>query len=144
MKKTLICIGLALIPFYTTAANDKCKSNISNEDMCANAKQIAKLWKSALPISEDDRVNVTDVKAENNRVILTTQLKITRRTLENTYKNNDVSLAEGTNSLRAGAKDIVCTNETLTAFVNLGGVMQHEYVFSDGSLLDIVAITSCK
>lgn len=144
MKKILICLGLALIPFYAAAVTDQCRSNIENEDMCVHAKQIAKQIKKGRPIESDDLVNIIDVKSEGKRIIVTTEMNTTRDSLENTYKRKGVSLVDGTTMLRANATEVACGSKLLTAFVNLGGVMQYEFVFSDGSLFDIVAVTSCK
>lgn len=112
--------------------------------MCAVAKDIANITKEYIPIKFDSRMNVTDARAENTRVILTTQMDYNRFELEREYGNNDEKIEESKNFSRRYARSKVCSNRSSKAFVNLGGVVQYEYFFSDGKLFDIVTVTSCK
>ncbi|WP_261246187.1 hypothetical protein [Serratia fonticola] len=143
MKKTLLYIALSVAPFYASADN-KCTPNLTKQDMCIFAKKLADEVKKELPIKNSDSLNLIEVKADNTRVILTGELKETRLSLENTYKIKGISIEEGEQMLRINSKKIACSSKPLASFINLGGVVQYEYVFSDGRLFDIVAITSCN
>lgn len=112
--------------------------------MCIYAKKIAGELQKELPIKNSENLYITEVKTENTRVIITGEMKNTRNALDKAYNNNYANIEKAKGILRSNAKQAVCLDKYLTSFINLGGVIQYEYAFSDGKLFDIVAVTSCK
>lgn len=144
MRKTLIYMALSIFPLCASADNNKCTPNTTNQDMCIFAKKLADEVQKELPIKNSDDLYLTEVKTDKTRVIITAKMKYSSNELKNTLKikGNNIDAAKA--SLRTNAENSVCSNKQLSAFINLGGIMQYEYVFNDGKLLDIVAVTSCK
>lgn len=143
MKKALIYITLSAISFYASADN-KCTPNLTKQDMCIFAKKLADELQKELPIKNTDNLSLTEVKTENTRVIITGSMKVTSYDFERSFNSNYTNIDKVKDILRSSAKESVCLNKQLTSFINLGGVIQYEYVFSDGKLLDVTAVTSCK
>ncbi|HBE9081432.1 hypothetical protein [Serratia fonticola] len=144
MKKLFTYMVLAAVPFCASAANDKCAPNLTKQDMCIFAKKLADEFQKELPIKVSDNILLTEVKTENTRVIITGAMKVTSYQFERNLNNNHTNIDKVKDILRSNAKESVCLNKQLTSFINLGGVIQYEYVFSDGKLLDVTAVTSCK
>lgn len=143
MKKTLLYIALSLVPWYASADN-KCTPNLTKQDMCIFAKKLADELQKELPIKNSDNLSLTEVKTENTRVIITGAMKIASYEFERSFNNNYTNIDKVKELLRSNAKESACLNRQLKSFINLGGVIQYEYVFSDGKLLDVIAVTSCK
>ncbi len=135
---------LATMPFFASADNDKCTPNRTKQDMCIFAKKLADGLQKELPIKNSDNLSLTDVKTENTRVIITGSMKGTSFDFERNFNNNHTNIDKVKDVLRSNAKESVCLNKHLASFINLGGVIQYEYVFSDGKLLDVIAVTSCR
>ena len=144
MKKLFTYMVLAAVPFCASAANDKCAPNLTKQDMCIFAKKLADEFQKELPIKVSDNILLTEVKTENTRVIITGAMNVTSYQFERNLNNNHTNIDKVKDILRSNAKESVCLNKQLTSFINLGGVIQYEYVFSDGKLLDVTAVTSCK
>lgn len=144
MKKLFTYMVLAAVPFCASAANDKCAPNLTKQDMCLYAKKISDKLQKELPIKNSENLSLTEVKTENTRVIITGKIKSTSYDIERTYNNNFVNIDKAKEILRGNTKKITCIDKYLTSFINLGGVIQYEYVLSDGKLFDIVAVTSCR
>ena len=108
------------------------------------AKKISDKLQKELPIKNSENLSLTEVKTENTRVIITGKIKSTSYDIERTYNNNFVNIDKAKEILRGNTKKITCIDKYLTSFINLGGVIQYEYVLSDGKLFDIVAVTSCR
>jgi hypothetical protein len=142
MKEYLIATIFLLGPSYAIA--DECTPNLTKQDMCIYAKKIAGELQKELPIKNSENLYITEVKTENTRVIITGEMKNTRNALEKAYNNNYANIEKAKGILRSNAKQAVCLDKYLTSFIDLGGVIQYEYAFSDGKLFDIVAVTSCK
>ncbi|WP_273831142.1 hypothetical protein [Serratia bockelmannii] len=143
MKNNSIIIMLMLAPFCSLAANN-CTPNLTGQDMCTVANEIVNATNKYIPIKYDDNMNIVNAKAENTRVILTTQMNYNRIDLEKEYGNSEERIEESKTFSRRYAREKVCSNRSSKAFVNLGGVIQYEYFFNDGKLFDIVTVTSCK
>lgn len=124
--------------------SNTCTPNLIKEDMCIQAKKLAGNVQKELPIKSGDNLYITNVKADNTRVIITAEMKYNRNALEHAYQNNDSDIDKAKKILSYNAENSVCQNKILMSFINLGGVIQYEYVFNDGNLFNIVAVSSCK
>lgn len=144
MRKTLIYMALSIFPLCASADINKCTPNLTKQDMCIFAKKLADEFQKELPIKISDNISLTEVKTENTRVIITGEMKVTSYQFERNLNNNHTNIDKVKDILRSNAKESTCLSKQLTSFINLGGIIQYEYVFSDGKLLDIIAVTSCK
>ncbi|MEQ4787953.1 hypothetical protein ABN070_14910 [Morganella morganii] len=134
-----------LLLLFTTAvfAKSTCMSNLTQQDMCIVAKKITSAMQKELPVKITENMVITTATTEQRRVILTASLSYNLDTL--------IDMADGDKEFITKAKAInkkvsrktICENREIRAFINLGGEVQYDYIFNDGSVYDIVTITSC-
>ncbi|HDU8661597.1 TPA: hypothetical protein RG707_001371 [Serratia liquefaciens] len=142
MKKYLIATTLLLWTSFSQAEN--CMPNLIKEDVCKAAASLAKEGKHSIPIKVSENMQITDIKAENNRLIMTASLSYNSQYLEEAYQHDEKKLEHAKLYGRKHAKNNACTKKPTRSFINLGGQIEYDYVFNDGSIYDIVTITSCQ
>ncbi|MDX7275482.1 hypothetical protein SJ322_24890 [Serratia marcescens] len=134
----------ALIICASFAQADTCMPNLIKEDMCKVASNLAIEGKNSIPIKISENMQITDIKSENVRLILTASLSYDLSYLEETYQHDDKKLKQAKDYGREYAKNNACNKKPTRSFINLGGQIEYDYVFNDGSIYDVVTITSCE
>lgn len=141
MRKLLLAIMLS-VPLSALADNP-CVPNLINEDMCVVAKSIESELKKSIPIKVNERMNITDAKADITKVTVTTAFIYNQDEYKEILNNDDKLIAKTKDIVKKMGAKSSCSNKALNAFINLGGVVEYDYVFSDGSRYETVTITSC-
>lgn len=141
MNKLLLMTMLS-IPIVALA-DDQCTPNLINEDMCDAAKKFADNMKKALPITLSENLKITNVKSEKRRVIISASLAYNKDTLNELYDNDKYFYDKARKLSKKVTAKSVCDDSHTKAFVNLGGELEYEYYFKDGSIYDVTTITAC-
>lgn len=124
-------------------ANNTCIPNLIKEDMCVSAKKITTAMQKELPVKITENMAITTATAEQRRVILTASLSYNLDTLINMADGDKEFIAKARAINKKVSRKTICENREIRAFINLGGEVQYDYIFNDGSVYDIVTITSC-
>lgn len=143
LMRAILATILLILPFFSLA-NDICFKNLIKEDMCALAEKIANEGSKVLPIKVGNNMSIISINSVFNRIIIIAYLNYTKTDLSSIYKG-DVSIEKKLNNyMKNYSKSNACMNKQTSSFINLGGEIEYKYVFSDGSIFDTYAITSCE
>lgn len=124
-------------------ADNACIPNLIKEDMCVSAKKITTAMQKELPVKITENMVITTATAEQRRVILTASLSYNLDTLIDMADGDKEFIAKARAINKKVSRKTICENREIRAFINLGGEVQYDYIFNDGSVYDIVTITSC-
>lgn len=124
-------------------ADNACIPNLIKEDMCVSAKKITTAMQKELPVKITENMVITTATAEQRRVILTASLSYNLDTLIDMAGGDKEFIAKARAINKKVSRKTICENREIRAFINLGGEVQYDYIFNDGSVYDIVTITSC-
>ncbi|MEX9223569.1 hypothetical protein AB7W86_07535 [Providencia rettgeri] len=138
----LLLIALLFTPF-ASLANNPCIPNLINEDMCKIASEATRELKSSLPLKITDTMKITEAVAEQKRIILTASLNYNKETLDSMVANDKELIDKIKNINKRMANKTVCDDANSRSFINLGGEIEYDFVFKDGSIYDIVTVTAC-
>lgn len=141
MNKFILAV-LLFVPVVSLADNS-CIPNLIKEDMCVSAKKITTAMQKELPVKITENMVITTATAEQRRVILTASLSYNLDTLINMADGDKEFIAKARAINKKVSRKTICENREIRAFINLGGEVQYDYIFNDGSVYDIVTITSC-
>ncbi|MGQ6630770.1 hypothetical protein ACUNDV_23885 [Serratia sp. IR-2025] len=142
MKLKISSAAILLCASFAHA--DKCMPNLVKEDMCKVATKLAMEGKNSIPTKISENMQITDIKSENVRLILTASLSYNLSSLEEAYHHNEENIEQAKNYMRKYAKNNACNKKPTRSFINLGGQIEYDYVFNDGSIYDVVTVTSCE
>lgn len=142
MKLKLAAAALLLCASFAQA--DKCMPNLIKVDMCKVATSLASEGKNSIPIKISENMQITDIKSEDSRLILTASLSYNLPDIEEAYQQDEKKIEQAKSYGRTYAKNNACTKKPTRSFINLGGQIEYDYVFNDGSIYDVVTITSCQ
>lgn len=141
--RILLLIIVLLTPLFSMA-NDACFPNLIKENMCKHADNLSNEIKKNLPIRLTDNMVLTKIKSVDRRIILSASLSYDFNTLKNIF-NDDKDFIEKARCInREMSIKNVCADKHVRAFINLGGEIEYEYIFNDGSIYDVVTITDCS
>lgn len=141
MKKLLL-IALLFTPLVSLA-NNPCIPNLINEDVCKIASEATRELKSSLPLKITDTMKITEAVAEQKRIILTALLDYNKETLDSMVANDKELIDKIKNINKRMANKTVCSDANSRSFINLGGEIEYDFVFKDGTIYDIVTVTAC-
>lgn len=138
----LLLIALLFTPL-ASLANNPCIPNLINEDMCKIASEATRELKGSLPLKITDTMKITEAVAEQKRIILTASLDYNKETLDSMVANDKELIDKIKDINKRMANKTVCDDANSRSFINLGGEIEYDFVFKDGSIYDIVTVTAC-
>lgn len=141
--RILLLITVLLTPLFSMA-NDACFPNLIKENMCKHADNLSNEIKKNLPIRLTDNMVLTKIKSVDRRIILTASLSYDFNVLKNVFNDDKDFIDRARHINREMSIKNVCADKHVRAFINLGGEIEYEYIFNDGSIYDVVTITDCS
>ncbi|KGP45059.1 hypothetical protein [Morganella morganii] len=141
MRKILLVAMLSVS--LSTLADNPCMPNLIKEDMCVAASKFAVEINRDIPVDLGGGIKLTAVKAEQRRVILAVTFPYNMDVLKSTVSDDKKVIDDSKAISRKVMKTNLCTSKTTRAFINLGGEIQQDSFFSDGSIYDSLTVTSC-
>lgn len=144
MRKIKLLTLLAFISF-SSIANEECEPNLIKEDVCKTAHNIAVESQKYLPIKITETMYISSIKSEKNKLIFNAKLSYSESDLQYANKQANIDDDQVKKLIREQTKNRVCLLKTPSkSFINLGGKIEYDYIFNDGTIYDVVTINSCK
>lgn len=91
------------------------------EDMCKVATKLAMEGKNSIPTKISENMQITDIKSENVRLILTASLSYNLSSLEEAYHHNEENIEQAKNYMRKYAKNNACNKNRQGPLSTLAG-----------------------
>ncbi|EMO7835904.1 hypothetical protein AB2842_001834 [Morganella morganii] len=109
MNKLLLAIML-LVPLSALADNP-CVPNLIHEDMCVVAKSIESDLKKSIPIKVNERMNITNAKADMTKVTVTTAFIYNQDEYKELLNNDDELITKTKDIVKKMGVKSSCSNK---------------------------------
>jgi len=120
-----------------------CRNSKSNINICDEAKKIQKEVSSTLPQQISKNILVRSISASLNVLTLHAKLLYSREYLENAVKKGGITMSKVEKQMYEMTNNIVCTQPPLELFINLGGIINYQYIFENGESYLSIPVNTC-
>lgn len=144
MNRTILISLLLVVMSSTCLAQDKCKANNINYDVCKAARTFADEFAKVLPMQMNQNIRLEKSFAIQNVFALQGVYSYTQESLEQELSKNDLTMSEMEEMMRNIVTANVCKAKSPTeAFIKLGGQITHIYNFADYKPYMTIEISKC-
>lgn len=140
MKNILIPALLILSPL---ALADYCTPNLIKENVCELAKKVADGGNKNTPNKISEEMTLLTYKTDGVKLTGLVRFSYNQKLLDLKTNGNQEALSKIESMVKQGAINSVCNGKATKAFINLGGEVEYDYIFNDGSSYTKFTISTC-
>lgn len=140
---TLLTFFLAFFTAVSAQAEDNCKSEYTDFDLCSFASDLSNQMAANLPMRVNKNTSIESINAIDHILQLNAVLTVTRKELKESYEKAGKTF-EDFRRMMTKSVDSFCAGENpVGSFIKLGGVVKYTYKFSDGEQFMVITKESC-
>ena len=139
----LIFSGAAALSPALAQDSEQCFSKYTRFNICQKAREIQVEFAKSLPQKMSNQVTASAVAVVGPRLILTATWQVTRSGLDERIQSSGMTPERLLQSMDTLTQNLVCSQETMAAFIRLGGEMQYVYRTLDGQVVASPSVRTC-
>lgn len=150
-KANLISAGLAAVVIGASLASssapaqqpEECFSKYTRVNVCEHARRFQQAVAPNLPMRISAEVTIVSVMAAGPMISMNAQWSMDARALDQALIASNVTKDELRRKMDLYAKNFVCSDNILAAFVRLGGKIAHTYATTDKHNIHNTLVETC-
>ena len=142
MRKSIITVT-SILALLSPAAADECVPNSIGFDVCEYAQGVQRTIAPTLPMQMSREMTLNQISAVGPIISAVVLWNYDQQGIDDLTAAHGITREQFVQRMEQFARQMVCGDETLEAFVGLGGHIQYVYRTRDGHVVHSPTISDC-